>query len=737
MPHERKREVDDPALGLDAGKTVEPKAAELAIRCVVDVAELFHDATDTAYAVVAVRERKAVFKLRSTTFRKWLAHRLRAELGTSVASGVIEEVLLGLEGFALYDGQVRHVYLRVAEHEGAIYVDLGDDSGACIKVTADCWAVLDTAPVLFFRPAALRPLPRPVPGGSLADLRPYVNSTDDDALHLLVAWMVSALRPRLACPILAFHGEQGTAKTTASRVVRRLLDPNAFPLRAPPRKEEDLAVACVHSHVLAFDNVSGIAPWLADALCRVTTGGGVSRRTLYSDDCETVLDATRPIIVNGIDDFDGRADLTERCLVLTLAPIPKKARRDEGSFWRAFDAAAPAIFGYLLTGVAGALRDLPAVELPELPRMADFARWIAAAEHGLGLFPGTLTAAYARNCAIVVNRTLDASPVATAVCMLMRADSAAVWNGEPTALFDVLSDGTPESTRRSPSWPKTTNALSRELRRCASFLRSVGISVELELRTGRGSQRRRAWRLTRTEDPVLPSVVGQETLAPVPAPRVDATGAGDQTVSAASNGRAIGSGGRGDGGDDAVPKTSSVQPDVALATDTPPSDPRSSLTLGADADNETRRPAAPAAQMEVPRVTLRQAEADYARRVADGTYPNADEYFDLRFRDACDAGENKASAYRIARTAQARKFELVDGSWVRRPKRPNGVSPDAANASDQAVVKVDESSRCDAPDDVTLADCCVATIADPASGTDRGVEAETAPSTTRETGSNP
>ena len=47
----------------------------------------------------------------------------------------------------------------------------------------------------------------------------------------------------------------------------------------------------------------------------------------------------------------------------------------------------------MLDGVAHALADLDRVRLEELPRMADFAKWAAAAETGLGLESGTFISA--------------------------------------------------------------------------------------------------------------------------------------------------------------------------------------------------------------------------------------------------------------------------------------------------------------------------------------------------------
>src|ERR1017187_10138958 len=81
-------------------------------------------------------------------------------------------------------------------------------------------------------------------------------------------------------------------------------DHRAFRIDAgtPPREERDLLIAANNSWIVAYDNLSGTSQWLSDALCRLSTGGGFSTRELHSDNEEILFEATRPVILNGIDD---------------------------------------------------------------------------------------------------------------------------------------------------------------------------------------------------------------------------------------------------------------------------------------------------------------------------------------------------------------------------------------------------------------------------------------------------
>jgi hypothetical protein len=209
-------------------------------------------------------------------------------------------------------------------------------------------------------------------------------------------WLLGALRAGGPYPVLAIAGEQGSAKTVLSKLLRAVIDPSVAPVRALPRDERELFIAARHSHVLAFDNLSGLPPWLSDTLCRLTSGGAFSTRRLFTDQDEMLFAAARPIIVNGIEDIITRPDVADRAILLMLAPIAEGQRRPEHALWREFELARPYILGALLDAAAYGLQMLPRVRLKRLPRMADFALWATACESAFRS-AGTFDAAYSTN----------------------------------------------------------------------------------------------------------------------------------------------------------------------------------------------------------------------------------------------------------------------------------------------------------------------------------------------------
>jgi uridine kinase len=139
-----------------------------------------------------------------------------------------------------------------------------------------------------------------------------------DAKVLLVSFLLSVFLPRGSFPILALSGGQGSGQTTLTRRIQALVDPNQAPARQRPRSEDDLIIASANGAILAFDNLSNIDSDLSDALCRLATGAGFTKRRLYSDADEIIVEVRRPVIINGIADLVRMPDLADRALFIDL-----------------------------------------------------------------------------------------------------------------------------------------------------------------------------------------------------------------------------------------------------------------------------------------------------------------------------------------------------------------------------------------------------------------------------------
>jgi hypothetical protein len=194
--------------------------------------------------------------------------------------------------------------------------------------------------------------------------------------------------------------------------------------------------------------------------------------------------------LTGIDDFIYRHDLLDRSIIIHLQNIPESNRRTEKEINTEYNELRPSILGAICEAISGALADLPETMLEATPRMADFAKLIAAAESVLGWKPGSFLTAYDQSLANSVESALESDIVASTLREFAldwnseASEDGLHWSGTATALLEILKNKVPEDARRTKSWPKTAKTLSSRLRRSGPFLRQVGIEMEFARKGG-------------------------------------------------------------------------------------------------------------------------------------------------------------------------------------------------------------------------------------------------------------
>src|SRR5262249_9184513 len=146
-------------------------------------------------------------------FRRWLARLFYEAHDKAPGAQAVQDALGVLEGRALHDGPELPVYVRLAEHQCAIYLDLANDQWQAVQITSAGWQVMAEPPVKFRRPRGMLPLPVPEAGGALTTLRSLVNLAGDADWCLLGSWLLAALHPSGPYPVLVVYGEQGSAKS--------------------------------------------------------------------------------------------------------------------------------------------------------------------------------------------------------------------------------------------------------------------------------------------------------------------------------------------------------------------------------------------------------------------------------------------------------------------------------------------------------------------------------------------
>lgn len=519
-----------------SGKTLYDELAEVAersaaVRMVTYAcknAELFHNSEMVGFAEVKAGEHTENYKIRSRQFRLWVRHifyqteKELAEERQAEAQGALQEgtadttpetpreqsladAISQLETLALFEGLEEEVHIRVAEADGRIYLDLCDPDWRVVEISREGWRVISghEAPVKFIRKSGMLPLPEPVAGGSLEPLRKLIhlgNGSDGERnWRLLAAWLVHSLTPDGPYTVLALLGNQGSGKSTTQRILKSLIDPNVSPLRRKPKEDRDLYVAATNGWVISLNNMSGVPEWLSDALCTLAEGGGLSVRKLYTDDEETLLDAMRPIAINGIGDVLTRPDLLDRAVIVRLPDFDKGSSEDtptrmsEDEIYAKVDEERPGILGALLDAVTTYLSNkdgVPRREISNDLRMVDFAVCGTATETALMGEEGSFLKAYRESRSEARDTALEAWPIALPVWELAKGYSKeGPWEGTASDLLGKLNDRVDDDDlKHGKDWPKQPNHLTGQLNRLAPDLAGVGVYVKTGLRGSSGER---------------------------------------------------------------------------------------------------------------------------------------------------------------------------------------------------------------------------------------------------------
>jgi putative DNA primase/helicase len=95
--------------------------------------ELWHDDADKAYATFPVGRHRENAPIRSSRFRHWLTLQYLDDHEAAPSKNALEECLNAVEARAVAQGWRYTAFIRLAEHDGRIYVDLCNDTWQAIE----------------------------------------------------------------------------------------------------------------------------------------------------------------------------------------------------------------------------------------------------------------------------------------------------------------------------------------------------------------------------------------------------------------------------------------------------------------------------------------------------------------------------------------------------------------------------------------------------------------------------
>lgn len=446
--------------------------AQLIIKALEDLGVLFfHNEEKDGFAAIK-GDGSEVYKIKSKKFRQFVGLEVYNLIGSVLPSNTLKDILQILEAKGVFEGPLYALDSRIVFKDNSVWYDLGD--GRIVKIDSERWKIVKNPPILFRNYTHQQAQLTPLHDGDLKELCNFVNlKTQDDQLLFLV-FTVAAFIPGFPHPMLVFHGPQGSGKTTPQRLLKSLIDPSALKELSAPDNEKEFVQIAAHHYFFFFDNLSSsLRDWLSDSLCKAVTGGGFSKRELYSDDDDFIYTFRRVIGLNGINLMVQKPDLLERSILIYLERITKKDRREEKEFWEEFEQKKPYLLGAIFDVVSKAIQEYPNIKLTEHPRMADFAHWGCAIAKVLGYSQDEFLSVYNKNLSQQNEEAIEASPVAATVIELMTKRDR--WEGSPTELYEELKTLAVEL--KIFEWPRGAAAFSKKLNIVQTNLAEAGINI--------------------------------------------------------------------------------------------------------------------------------------------------------------------------------------------------------------------------------------------------------------------
>ncbi|GAA4684884.1 ATP-binding protein [Streptomyces youssoufiensis] len=400
--------------------------------------------------------------------------------GRGVFNGTaLKEALDLIEALALSE-PVQPTHIRVAPgFDGATWLDLGRNDGQSVRIHPTGWEIRTPDPreVCWRRTQLTGELPLPArdtDGKGIDLLLRLTNFASAETECLTIAWLIGCLEPSVPVPAPFLTGPQGAGKSTAGRMLVRIIEGMSGDLRRAPKDEENLITAVAAGWVTALDNLSHLPPDMSDLMCCIVTGAESIKRALFTDGDVVRSRYRRPMLLTGIDVGVIRPDLAERLLPLRLER--PRVRRTEAELWTEFAEALPVILGSLLD-LTVKVRAAEA-ETPTDLRMADFAHLCAQFDTATGL--GALAAYRASLDDLnddVIEGDLLAQTVLKYASGLGGGAGARMTSSEWLHCLSALHSG--EECRPLPKgWPTTGKVLSDRLKRLQPTLAARGVLID-------------------------------------------------------------------------------------------------------------------------------------------------------------------------------------------------------------------------------------------------------------------
>lgn len=446
------------------------------VSSIVENTKCFISQERIVFAEIEKQGKLIIVSIDGEVFKNYLLYKIFTE-EQKINTEVINHIILLIKAKAQYDGETIITANRIGVKKGIFYYDLAKEENKYIRITSKGYKMVRESPIVFNKKSVTssQVIPKVNENYSLWELKKYFNVVNEEDFTLLLVHIISCFIPNTPHHILIFLGNQGSAKTTACRFIKKIVDPSSIDISAMPRGKEDLILQISNSYMTVFDNINRLREEYNDIFCQLVTGGNFVKRKLYTDSDIVAYSLQCCLILNGINYLTNQPDLLDRSIVIPLRKISSCDRKTEQELSAQFKKELPYILHYIFQTVSKAKKIHKDIQIENLPRMADAVKWYCAIAEALDIDNTDFLKIYHRNREQINQEILSENITAYALIQFMLYKSK--WKGAVSELWEQLKNIIEKKgiSTSQPSWAKSSSALSRQLNKLKVNLEEAGI----------------------------------------------------------------------------------------------------------------------------------------------------------------------------------------------------------------------------------------------------------------------
>jgi len=439
------------------------------------------------YGIVKINDNYKVIFLGSKECIQWLNSEYFDFSGKTHSPDLYKNVIALIIAQAITkESPIEEIHNRIAYVDNVIYYNLSNKEYELVVIDKNGYSIVknDLDTPMFRKKSS--PLPQLKPKNKknknpLDELVELLKIPRENR-QLFKIHLISLFISNYPIPIMILHGEKGSAKSTITDTVKKIVDPSPQNRNSLSKNVDNLNIHVFNHQISNFDNISYIDHEISDELCKIVTGHAYNKRELYTDDGEVILAVKGKILLNGVTPNIEYPDLMDRSIFYESVFIPEHQRLTEEEFNKKINELTPYVLDQVFTSLSFVLKNIESIK-PEIKlkkRMADFTVFGECISRSLGYEKNSFLEAYDNNLTSNSLRAYESWPIINILLEIIR-DYNKDFEISIDDLFkkckSIAFEKSIDTKSQFSKFPKNESGLSAQITRLNDSFRNSGYDI--------------------------------------------------------------------------------------------------------------------------------------------------------------------------------------------------------------------------------------------------------------------